>query len=144
MNHKLRIINWVLVSRILGVGKTGWDELLEDYNNSKCVLNRDRSCTIEGFCLRCGVNEFFFELTGWIFLVASRAVHHYIHLTKLKTPIAIRNLVLAKLQFEGVVLLFPVLLWLLLQSSARCNCENLGSKSSGHLHVCSKYHCGST
>ena len=37
-------------------------------------------------------------------------MHHYVHLTKLKTPIAIRNLVLAKLQFEGVVLLFPVLL----------------------------------
>ena len=65
---------------------------------------------IEGFCLRCGVNEFFFELTGWIFLVLARAMHHYVHLTKLKTPIAIRNLVLAKLQFEGVVLLFPVLL----------------------------------
>lgn len=99
-----------LLSRLLGVGNTGWEELLADYNNSKCHLNRDRACTIEGFCLRCGVNEFFFELTGWILLVIARAIHHFVHLTKLKTPIAIRNSVLAKLQFEGVVLLFPVLL----------------------------------
>ena len=66
--------------------------------------------TMEGFCLRCGVNEFFFELTGWICLIMARFIYHFIHLTKLNTPPGIRNLVLRKLQFEGVVLLFPVLL----------------------------------